>query len=489
MNEDLLRIFVKGGVTSPGELKDYISLLKGAGLDSVFFGSRQDLLFPPGNEKEKLPSDTKLPGETVTDRAFQNIVSSYVSADIFEMTSWLKGSTYLYILERFDFMPRLKINLTDPRQRLVPLFSGNLNFIASDHEDYWYLNIRLPHWTKASFYPVLIYSWDIIPICKTLESSNLQWDSVDAVFAFLTATLQTNSRSVDKPLEVPYLTFPYYEGMNRMGLDKYWLGLYWRNNRYDLGFLDLLCGFCLDNSIGKICITPWKSLIIKGIKQESRAELERLLGQNGINIRHSQLEMNWHLPVEDREALDLKQFLVRNFDQNDISTYGLTFGISNDAGKRSHFASVILEKNAPPILIRDYEVRPTYNVLYSRNFDPNSLEYIVYAQDVDKIELPGLLMELSKKYFSQLGRIDPGPVEEVRTTDPPEQEVFQCVECLTVYDPDAGDEISGIRPGKSFDQLPESYRCPLCESPKTGFRLTSLALPATRKLPAVRKEK
>ena len=29
--------------------------------------------------------------------------------------------------------------------------------------------------------------------------------------------------------------------------------------------------------------------------------------------------------------------------------------------------------------------------------------YLVYAQDVDKIEIPGLLMELSKLYFAKLG--------------------------------------------------------------------------------------
>ena len=126
--------------------------------------------------------------------------------------------------------------------------------------------------------------------------------------------IDTNSKTIDKVLEIPYLTFPYYEGMNRMDSDQYWLRLYWRNNKYDLEFLNEFCGFYLDNSIGKICITPWKSFVVKGIKQESRTELERFLGQWGINVRHSQLEMNWHLPVDDNDALELKKFLVRSFD-------------------------------------------------------------------------------------------------------------------------------------------------------------------------------
>lgn len=200
------------------------------------------------------------------------------------------------------------------------------------------------------------------------------------------------------------MTFPYYEGMNRMGLDQYWLGLYWRNNRYDLQFLKEFCRFCLDNSIGKICITPWKSFIVKGISTESRPELERFLGQRGINVRHSQLEMNWHLPVDDKEALELKQYLVHNFDQNDISTYGLTFGISKDVGKQSHFSSIVIEKNPSTQIGLDYKVRPTYNVCYFKDFDPNTRDYLIYAQDVDKKELANLLIELSRAYFKQLGQ-------------------------------------------------------------------------------------
>ena len=271
MNDDLHRILLKGGVTSPGELKDIIRMLETAGLKEVYFGSRQDLLFPLNNSKEEqLESISKFNTNIIGERSYQNIVSSYVCADIFDMTHWLKGSTYLYILEQFDYLPKLKINITDAKQRLVPVFSGNLNFIASESEDYWYLNVKLPHWEKAAFYPVLIYSWDITIICKTIENIYEDIQDVEELFFVLNKNLDTNNKTIEKELEVPYLTFPYYEGMNRMGLDQFWLGLYWRNNRYDLSFLKEFCGFCLDNGVGKICITPWKSFIIKGIKSNSR---------------------------------------------------------------------------------------------------------------------------------------------------------------------------------------------------------------------------
>jgi len=111
-----------------------------------------------------------------------------------------------------------------------------------------------------------------------------------------------------------------------MGINQYWLGLYWRNNQYDLKFLK----------------APWKSFVIKGIPKESKLALEKLLGQFGINVRHSALELNWHLPVGSQKALDLKKFLVMNFDQNDISTYGMTFTISLRRNQKRYFTSTKL---------------------------------------------------------------------------------------------------------------------------------------------------
>lgn len=477
MNDDLHRILIPGGVTSPGELKDIISMLEAAGLKTVHFGSRQDLLFPINtNDKTQLESIAQFKTEVIGERSYRNIVCSYVSADIFDMTYWLKGSTYLYILEGFDYNPKLKINITDPKQRLVPIFSGDLNFVASENEDYWYLNVKLPHWDEAAFYPVLIYSWDICAISRAIEDMHEDIQNVEELFFVLSKKLDTNNKTIEKELQIAYTTFPYYEGMNRMGLDQYWLGLYWRNNNYDLDFLKEFCGFCLDNSIGKICITPWKSFIVKGIKQQNRPELERFLGQWGINVRHSQLEMNWHVPVDDLEALELKRFLVRSFDQNDISTYGLTFGISKDVGKRSHFASIIVEKNPAPEIVKGFEVRPTYNVLYFENFDPNSGKYVTHAQDIDKIELPGLLMELSKKYFEQLGKVRVAEENQITLEERPTQMVYQCRSCFTVYDKNYGDAKGQIPAGTLFQDLPTSYSCPVCEAPKSNFEKVELQL-------------
>lgn len=97
----------------------------------------------------------------------------------------------------------------------------------------------------------------------------------------------------------------------------------------------------------------------------------------------------------------------------------------------------------------------------------------MYARDVDKIELPGLLMELSKKYFRQLGREERPESITKKEVLQQKREVYQCSGCQTVYDPLVGDEKSGISPGVSFSELPDTYSCSVCEVPKSAFSKTS----------------
>ena len=471
MSRQLNRLIIKGGVLSPGELKYICDSMESLGVKTISFGSRQDILLPKKAKPKDLTQFDKLKIVEIDETGVENIVSSYVCADIFPSTSWLTGDRYLYILEQFRSKSKFKINITDPKQRLVPLFTGHINFIASEYEDYWYLYVRLPDWKKTKMYPALIYSWDLDKIETAIENIlKEEPETIETIFELVSDAVDTNNRTVDKPLEVPFYPFPYFEGMNKIGMDKYWLGLYWRNNKYDISFLKEMCELCSENKIGKISITPWKSFIVKGIPKESKLIWEKFLGKRGINVRHSMLELNWHLPVENKEALNLKKYLVSNFDQNDISTYGLTFGITDYNKASYYFTSIVIEKNKQPEMIGGFQTRDTYNLLYAKNFDPNTRDYIVHVQDVDKVELPGLLMELSQFYFDQLG----GEIEQKKEIEIKKEiielEVYQCKDCLSVYDENFGDITKIIPPKTMFSKLPVSYECSLCEASKTNFK-------------------
>ena len=46
---------------------------------------------------------------------------------------------------------------------------------------------------------------------------------------------------------------------------------------------------------------------------------------------------------------------------------------------------------------------------------------------------------------------------------------YRCKVCGYVYDPEKGDPDSGIKPGTSFEELPEDWVCPICGAGKEEF--------------------
>jgi len=46
---------------------------------------------------------------------------------------------------------------------------------------------------------------------------------------------------------------------------------------------------------------------------------------------------------------------------------------------------------------------------------------------------------------------------------------YRCVICGYVYDPSAGDPANGIEPGTPFEEIPDTWVCPVCGAPKSEF--------------------
>ena len=46
---------------------------------------------------------------------------------------------------------------------------------------------------------------------------------------------------------------------------------------------------------------------------------------------------------------------------------------------------------------------------------------------------------------------------------------YRCTVCGYIYDPELGDADSGIAPGTSFEDIPDSWLCPICGVGKDSF--------------------
>src|ERR1019366_7274676 len=333
--------------------------------------------------------------------------------------------------------------------------TGNLNFIASKTNNYWYLNMDLPLWfPDLTSWPGLIYSDDISKVAKNIEElyKSMVKISLEDLFAHINDILHGNNRRVEQELKLVSHRLPYYEGFNKTG-DKYWLGIYKRTYSFTVDFLEAVGDLCFQNHLNKICITPWRSFLIKDIKEEHWQGWINLLGLYSINIRHSSVEMNWRVPDFDTSALELKMYLVNEFDKMDIRNYGLTFAIRD--GKTDLDAIVVIDKIPVKSMFKTKQSSGNYNIYHTVDFEPNTKEYITYSKDVAYSSLPQLLQQLTKKFYEHKNQ--PSKTESLQKLEAKKEKyvIYQCKHCFTTYDQQYGDNINCINPGTTFNLLPD----------------------------------
>ena len=75
---------------------------------------------------------------------------------------------------------------------------------------------------------------------------------------------------------------------------------------------------------------------------------------------------------------------------------------------------------------------------------------------------------------SRLDEVLPSVSEQL--AEPEHEHIFDgesyvCVICGFTYNPEEGDPSMGIPPGTRFEDLPEDYKCPICNASKEYFKM------------------
>ncbi|GAB3252165.1 hypothetical protein GCM10027347_11050 [Larkinella harenae] len=472
-----LKINLPAGIVSPGTLQQVLLATHEARVREVRFGNRQQLLMLVHYEElralEKKLKTLPVRFETNTDQ-WPNLISSYCGDEVFHTGAWLRESEYHTVLDQFDYAPRLKVNLSDANQSFTPFFTSNLNFIASTEPHFWYLYVRFKQTNTVFCWPELIYTNEVGRLARLVEDTMLDGQINDSkgLYQAVTTNRTFITQPVTQDVELPEFSLPYYEGFNRYG-QRSWLGLYRRDEQFPVAFLLDLCTLCLKTRIGEICVTPWKSLIIKGIEEKDRPRWSQIMGKHNINVRHAANELAWQTEDHSDEGNQLKKYVLRFFEKNDTRTFGLCFGVQTRP-KSEVFGSVLIRRR-PLISIGQLALFSVYDLYFTENFNPNSRTYCLFEKGLLKIHLPYQLQRLCRKFSTHR---PPEPLETVR----PEAEknepspgynplLHQCPHCLTVYDSQYGDSRNGIPAGVLFRDLPESYTCATCDAPKAELQI------------------
>ncbi|UOG74948.1 rubredoxin [Hymenobacter tibetensis] len=472
----IVAVNLPGGIVPTGDLLAVLAAAEAAGIEHVQLGHRQQLLLAvePARRRALLQALAAAGVLAEPDpEAHPNIVSSYVGEDVFYNAPWLREGVYKDILDLFDYRPRLKINLVDSRQTFVPFFTGHLNFIAADTSNYWHLYLRFPRTGTLYAWPHLVYSEDVAVLSAAVERVLLAdpkqftdpTTAGERLHALVSAAQPLGPRVVAGPLALPAFMLPYYEGFNRSG-QQLWLGIYRRNELFAVAFLQDLGRVCLQTRVGQLCTTPWKSLIVKGIDPTDRVLWDAVLCRHRINVRHAANELNWQVEDSCPQGVALKHELVRYLNEEDVRTYQLCFAIKTRP-QTGLFCSIVVRTQVE-------RASEQYEILHTRDFNPNSRDFVLFRQHVRRDRLGWYLAELCHQFYAQVGATlepaapdtFPSPLPEHPATVAPR--LPRCRHCLTVYDVVYGDPAQAVAAGTPWDTLPD-YHCPTCEAPAADF--------------------
>ncbi|MBS1565569.1 MAG: rubredoxin, partial [Bacteroidetes bacterium] len=261
--------------------------------------------------------------------------------------------------------------------------------------------------------------------------------------------------------------------------DKYWLGIYRRDELFDIAFLKDICQLCLQTKIGQLCSTSWKTVMIKGIDEQHRTQWNALLARHRINVRHAANELNFQVEDHCKEGLELKNYLVRQLSRDDMRTFGICIGIKTR--RKSEVFSSILVRRRHLFTFFGRGFLPVYDILCANDFNPNERTGFVFSSNTPKLMLPEQLRRAILLFYRH--QVKRNEKLELRAREEPETKpqthwVHQCPHCHTIYDPTAVLEPAMAGPADTtpvsgpvpFEQLPAEYTCPLCEAPKRDFR-------------------
>jgi len=111
----------------------------------------------------------------------------------------------------------------------------------------------------------------------------------------------------------------------------------------------------------------------------------------------------------------------------------------------------------------------------------NSLDVGTHTVFIGKMVDAGIIKEgepMTYAYYHEVkkGRSPKTAPTYIKEEDQKEEKrvgKYVCTVCGYVYDPEKGDPDSGIKPGTSFEDLPDDWVCPICGAGKDDFEKES----------------
>ncbi len=461
----------QGGRISFGLLRELAecALVHGAG--TVALGGRQEIILngivPDAHRHVRHIIGSRL-AEHQPRRP--NIVTTRAVCARAHRTGWLSEGSYDTVLEKFRSAPLLAIDIVDPQQDYVPLFCGDVHFLATPEPDFWMVYLNEGNQPNRVSISRPIHSADIADVVSLIQEIHVEHN--DFNLPLLQTRLEERFGDRLKAHDVATPPFPTQtRPLVGFVLDP-------KNDTYSLGISvqlrSLSSAFLVDLSLladrfglATAHISTWKSLLLHGIPRTERIAFEKLLLRHRIDLfpgAWSQVCVNqWAHSALAPYARKLIGTL------NETIPHVGSLGISLVTADKRAFPDTPIIVHAEPARGALSFLRPRYRFsLFGReDFGRHSPTLLSYGRNITASALAEQVIALIDRYSESEGAYRSTAGNRKRPTRT--LHAHRCVSCGTEYSELYGDPISNVSAGTPFIELPDAWCCPTCEAPRSAF--------------------
>ncbi|MFA9290495.1 MAG: rubredoxin [Solirubrobacteraceae bacterium] len=466
-------IKIKAGRINVDRFRQIIKVLIRYQIDKISIGEQQTIYYQGIKENELLSKSIETLNFSFQTENNYNLVSSIPALDILASSHWIHAGVYSKIAQSFPKIKPLSVRVVDPSQRLVSLFGSQVNFIASEQLNFWYLYIRNLDGTYF-LWPVMINSNSVggtYQILCELLTNNIYLDNKTLVKLFNQQNVSISTRNYLEQPKIESMEFPYFDGLHYTGKD-YWFGFSGAKGYFTTKELDVFFVLLENIKVKEIYINLRGGLIIKGIDADKVPLLNQWIKRSTFKTGRAFNELGWQF-----DGLDLKAYNLKN---------GFSKQLSERGNENYGFSLKLIPKNQLNLFKEDTDYVIAYSSFlpFSSIFDryklyikksKNPLDGIYaqvgYSQSYEEI-VENLYTKLKSESTLQINNfiLEQEEINKVESNQEKNTQLYICEECDTIYDPEIGDINQGILPGTDFKFLPEDYACSVCGAHKSAIK-------------------
>lgn len=432
------------------------------------FGSRQELILPgiasEDRNRVRQAISTLLP-EHHPRRP--NIVTTRAATGRSHRTPWLSEGAYDHVLDTFTTPPSIPVNLVDPCQSSLPHFTGQLHFVATAQPDYWRIAINTGSPPRPTWFAAAVCGSDLAPLTRLIQQALLDPDGLDlpGLQASLEAAVGPRMLEVEAPPPAaPEDSRPLTDFVLDPESGDYTLGIPAQRVPLPCQFLVDLAVLSRRLAIGTAYVTPWKSLLLHGIRREQRMAFEKLLLRHRVSVYPGGWDTVCFNDFHSEPCRIAGNALLRTLNETAPHPGDLRLGLVECEGIAPD-TPIVVRAEVPTRRRWPFGHAPRYAVYLRDNFDRQHPTLTLFAGGIPARGLADAVLAAVRRYSAEESApsppADPVPVSTIAT--------YCCSECGAEYSPLYGDPRGGIEAGTRFEELPMTWRCPTCEAPQSAY--------------------